>query len=170
MKTRYRERGPQPAAAARKSLRFVRSLLGVIPWYWAGAWLGKDRLRRWVERHGKWLTISVSEFDRSVKWFERYGGVTVFVCRLIPGIRTLISVPAGFAGMPFGRFVLFSALGTFLWAAALAGVGWWLGDQHQQVVSYIKWAAVAVVAAIGIWFSWRWIRQWRQSPRSERAA
>lgn len=135
------------------------SLLGVIPWYFLGKWLGEERIYRWAERYGKWLTVEVDDLDRAMKWFRRRGGITVLVCRLVPGLRTLISVPAGIAEMPFVRFVAYSAVGTLGWTTLLAWLGWLLRDSYETVGKYVTWIAAGVFITFFLWWAIRFARR-----------
>lgn len=85
----------------------IGSLAGALTWYRVGAWMGSDRLKRWAAKHGRWLTLHPGGVDKTCDWFDRHGGRTVLVGRLIPTIRTLISVPAGIARMPLLPFLIF---------------------------------------------------------------
>src|SRR3546814_1611115 len=80
------------------------SLLGAVFWYAIGCWLGSARLKRWAGRHGRWLTLAPGDIDQACAWFDHHGGKAVFIGRLVPAVRTLISVPAGIAGMDLRRF------------------------------------------------------------------
>ena len=131
------------------------SFLGATFWYLIAKWVGKERLTRWIDRHGWWLTISKQDIDRTDAWFRRWGGTTVLVCRMIPGVRTLISVPAGFVGMSVGRFALYTAIGTILWTVFLAGLGWWLGENYDQLATPLGWVSTLVVLAFLLWWLWR---------------
>lgn len=144
------------------------SLLGVIPWYFVGKWVGTERLKTWADRHGKWLTIRRRDIERADYWFDRYDAAAVFFGRLIPGIRTLISLPAGFAEMPLGRFLTYSAAGTALWAGFLTGVGWWVGENYHTVAKYIGWIATAIAIALVLVFL-GWILHRRRERASHRA-
>ena len=99
------------------------SLLGAYVNYFLSAFLGKPFLRR----YGKWFFLSPAALDRACEIFNRYGNLATFVCRLLPAIRQLISIPAGIARMPFGPFTLYTALGAGIWTAVLALTGFWLG-------------------------------------------
>ena len=88
------------------------SVAGALPWYYAGAWLGRDRLRQWASRHGYWLTMCPDDIDKADQWFGRHGRSAVFFGRLLPTIRTLISVPAGLSRMPMGGFIGYSSAGS----------------------------------------------------------
>ncbi|RJE89430.1 DedA family protein [Paracoccus onubensis] len=136
------------------------SLAGAWLWYLIGRAFGDKRLRRLIARHGRWLTMTPSELDRAQAWFERHGAAVVFFGRLVPTIRTLISIPAGIARMSTPRFLLFSALGSFLWCTFLALAGYWLEGRYEQVSAWLNPAStLIVVALIGIYL-WRVIR-WR---------
>jgi len=149
------------------------SVAGGLPWYYAGRWLGEERFRRWVERRGKWLTLEPKDVDRAKSWFDERGSWAVFIGRLIPGIRTLISAPAGFGCMPLGQFLLWTTLGTVIWTAALTYAGYLLGDNYDKVGQYLKPISTAVVVAlavmIAVWF-WRRKRSKRESGGSSESA
>lgn len=131
------------------------SLLGAMPWYLAGRLLGIRRLRRFAERHGRWLTLSPEDIDRAQKWFDRHGQAAVFFGRLLPAVRTLMSVPAGVAAMPWPRFLLWSGLGISLWTSALAGLGFALQDQHERIAAWLNPVSTAVVATCLLTYAWR---------------
>ncbi|MCU0524105.1 MAG: DedA family protein [Elainella sp. Prado103] len=113
------------------------TMLGALPWYYIGVYLGEDRLKRWIDRYGKWLGISSEEIDKSQRWFYRHGTKAVFFGRLVPGIRTLISLPAGFSKMRFGTFLIYSTLGTLGWTLLLTTAGYALGDNYELVEEYL---------------------------------
>ena len=101
----------------------VGSLAGAYFNYFLSRWLGEPFLRR----YGKWFFVKPEALDRAEEVFNRYGAVTTFVCRLIPVIRQLISIPAGLARMPLGQFTFFTGLGAGIWTAILAATGYVLG-------------------------------------------
>ena len=101
----------------------IGSLAGAYFNYFLSRWLGEPFLRR----YGKWFFVKPEALDRAEEVFNRYGAVTTFVCRLIPVIRQLISIPAGLSGMPLGKFTLFTGLGAGIWTAILAATGYVLG-------------------------------------------
>ncbi|TWU18386.1 DedA family protein [Allorhodopirellula heiligendammensis] len=136
------------------------SLVGAMFWYYLAKWVGKERLSRWIDGHGAWLTITPRDLDRMDEWFERYGSAAVLVCRMIPGVRTLISIPAGFSEMPLVPFLIFTAIGTVLWTALLAGLGWWLGDNYGDLSGPLGWASTAVVVGLFAWWLLRLVRQY----------
>ena len=139
----------------------VGSLAGAFVWYALGRRIGEHRLRAWVARHGKWLTLSVHDVDRAQLWFKRHGSAAVFVGRLMPGVRTFVSLPAGFSAMPLVPFLLYSALGTAIWTAALAYAGVALQANFTLVGDYINVATDILLIVVGIMLVRRYIRCWK---------
>lgn len=140
------------------------SVLGVLPWYFIGKWAGTEWLKNWADRYGRWFTISRDDIERADRWFDHYNALAVFFGRLVPGIRTLISIPAGLSEMPFAKFLIYSAAGTMLWAGALAGVGWWVGENYHAVTDGIGWAATGVTVALVVGFA-IWVNARRRRAR-----
>lgn len=124
------------------------SLLGALLWYVIGRWLGARRLRRLAGRHGRWLTLAPEEVDRACGWFNRHGGKAVLLGRMVPAVRTLISVPAGIAGMALAGFLAFSAVGTAIWSAVLAVAGYLLEGQSAEVSAWLDPISTAVVIGL----------------------
>ena len=119
------ELGLAPAAAlvAAILVGILGSLLGAFVNYYLALWVGKPFLLK----YGKWFFVKPEPLNRACEVFNRYGAATTFVCRLIPVIRQLISIPAGISRMPLGSFALFTGLGAGIWSAVLALIGFWLG-------------------------------------------
>ena len=140
------------------------SLGGAAVWYVAGRRIGERRLRAWIERHGKWLTLSARDFDGAQRFFARHGNTTVLLGRLVPGVRTFVSLPAGFAGMPALPFLLFSALGTVIWTAVLVYAGVVLQANYTRVADYVNVATNVVFAIIAVMVGRRYVRCWRTVP------
>lgn len=138
------------------------SVLGALPLYYLGRWVGGERIENWAACHGRWLTTSRQDVQKARGWFERHGGKTVLLCRLIPVVRSLISIPAGIARMNLGRFLLFTALGTAAWSTLLAGAGYWLEDNFQVVSRYLDPVSWVVLALIVLAYVVRVVRQGRQ--------
>jgi membrane protein DedA with SNARE-associated domain len=113
------------------------SVLGALPIYYFGAKLGKDKLEEFAERHGRWFAFSADDIERSQKWFDRHGGKAVFLCRLVPGLRSLISFPAGVNKMSLIPFLLYSTLGMGIWTTFLALTGYFLTNNFAQVEKYL---------------------------------
>lgn len=123
-----------PLAAV--TLAFVAGVLGSLAGayvnYFLALWVGKP----FLEKYGKWFFLKPAALDRACEVFNRYGAATTFVCRMIPAIRQLISIPAGIARMPLGSFTLFTALGAGAWTAILTFVGWAIGRSTAHI-SYL---------------------------------
>lgn len=134
------------------------SVLGALPLYYVGARIGSDRLKRFVDRRGCWLAISRRDVERAEAWFDRRGWLAVFLCRLVPGIRSLISIPAGVRRMPLPTFLVVTAIGTAMWSALLACIGYFLGRNYQAVEQYVGWISWAVVAIVLVWYLRRVVR------------
>ena len=124
------------------------SLLGAAIWYFLGRRIGLERLRGWAQRGGRWIAVYPEELTQATDWFGRHCAKAVLLGRLVPTVRTLISVPAGIARMPFTRFMLYSAIGSALWTSGLAAAGYLLEDQYEQVARYLDPVANLVFATI----------------------
>lgn len=133
----------------------VGSLLGAMFWYYIGRMVGADRLKRWASRHGRWLALSPHEVDAARDWFQRHGWAAVFFGRMVPGIRTLISVPAGMAGMKLTPFLLYSAAGTILFTALLAGAGYLLESNFELIGQYMNPLSNIVVIGLILGYIYR---------------
>ena len=124
---------PVSAAAVATAVGVAGSLAGAYVNYFLALWVGKP----FLERYGKWFFLSPAALDRSCEVFNRYGAATTFVCRMIPAIRQLISIPAGISRMPLWSFTLFTALGAGVWTAILSAVGFTLGRAAGEM-SYLE--------------------------------
>lgn len=133
----------------------VGSLLGALLWYYVGAWVGADRLKHWSRRHGRWLTITPDDIDTSCAWFQQHGGKAVLIGRLVPAVRTFISVPAGVAGMPLAPFLAYSAVGTVAWTGLLAGAGFMLQSQYTAVADWMSPVSNVIIAGLLVWYLYR---------------
>ncbi len=131
------------------------SLLGALPWYWAGRRLGHGGLQRFAQRHGRVLTLHPDDIDHAQDWFRRHGPASVAIGRLVPAVRSVISMPAGVGRMPFVAFLAWSALGTALWSALLLGVGYALQSQYEQAKEAVEWVTRGVVALMVGAYAWR---------------
>lgn len=126
----------------------VGSVLGAIVLYYVGRYFNRERLENWASRHGGWLLLTASDVQSAYEWFNRHGGKAIFICRLIPGVRSLISIPAGSFKMAMGPFLLYTALGTALWSAALAYGGMLLGQEYESLSRILSWATYAVIGLL----------------------
>ena len=131
------------------------SIAGLHLWYELGRAIGTERLGRWAERHGRWLGLDAEDVEAARAWFDRHGPFAVLLGRLVPTVRTLISVPAGVARMGRARFLALSAAGTLVWAGGLAIAGHILESQYDRVVDWVNPVATAVVVALVLLWLYR---------------
>lgn len=133
----------------------VGSVLGALPWYYAGVLLGRERVLKLAERHGRWLTFDRQDMQKALAWFDRHGKNAVLIGRLVPTVRTLISLPAGIARMPLAVFLLWSTVGTAAWTALLAASGYLLESQYTLVSDYLDMASKIIIGLIVLTYVWR---------------
>ena len=144
----------------------VGTVVGALPWYGIGRLINEERIEHWLERHGRWIGISPAELARSRRWFNRFGTALVFWGRLVPGIRTLISVPAGIEMMPLAPFLIWTTAGSLIWTLLLTVAGLLLGESYSNVELWIepvskviKVGLVITVVAVAVWLV---LRIWRR--------
>ena len=113
------------------------TILGSLPWYYMGRLVNEKRLSNFLDKKGKYLGISSNDLIKSKRWFEKYGVSLVFWGRLVPGIRTLISVPAGIELMPLRKFLIWTTLGSFIWVALLTYAGFLFGENYPIIKTYL---------------------------------
>lgn len=140
------------------------SVLGTLPWFWLGRSIGRERLARAVQAHGRWFTVTPQELERAEGWFDRRGGWALLLGRLVPAVRSVISMPAGFSNMSIARVLAWSAIGTLLWSAALGFLGFWLGSRFDDVSPWVDKASAGVLVFLVGSYLWRVIR-FRPQPR-----
>jgi membrane protein DedA with SNARE-associated domain len=131
------------------------SLAGALFWYYVGVWLGKGRVEWAIRRFGRVLTMSLQDLETAREWFRWKAHWAVFLGRLVPTVRTLISVPAGIAPMPVGPFVLWTTLGTACWTSLLAFAGYILESQYERIEAYVDPVSKLIVVAIVVAYVWR---------------
>lgn len=131
------------------------AMLGNIVWYLAARALGVHRLRPFIERHGRWLTVTWPEVQRAERWFAGHGAFFVLLGRMLPTVRSLVSVPAGLLRMRFKTFLLASTIGTFGWTALLAGAGYKLGENVEDIEALIGPASNAILFVLFAGYVWR---------------
>lgn len=115
----------------------IGSVAGAMVFYGLGHWFGEARVRQLLRRFGKWFLLSEADFDTALDWFNRYGELVIFFGRMVPIVRSLISIPAGIASMNMGRFTLYTAIGTALWSFLLSLAGYILGQNWRLVMEWI---------------------------------
>lgn len=131
------------------------SFLGTLTWYAMGRLVKEEQILNWVQRYRRWLFVKPQDVKKAISFFQRGNGLWVVgIGRVIPGIRTYVSVPAGLSHMPLTPYVISTLVGTFIWTAALAIAGYFLGNQFEQVQVFLAPIAqgVLVLLAIGLLF------------------
>jgi len=131
------------------------TILGSLPWYYLGRLVNEKRLSNFLDKIGKYLGISPSDLIKSKRWFDKYGVSLVFWGRLVPGIRTLISVPAGIELMPLKKFLLWTTFGSLIWVALLTYSGYLFGENYPVIQTYldqIKYVVKPILILIFLYF------------------
>ncbi|WP_215146011.1 DedA family protein [Exiguobacterium qingdaonense] len=139
------------------------AILGAILLYGVGLLFDVEQIEKWTKKYGKWLRLDMKDVRKADAWFERYGVWMVFFGRLMPVVRSLISIPAGMSNMPFLKFLLLSTAGTAIWNTILVLVGMAVGENWQDILSYLDAYSygiygMIIIGAIG-YFIWRKKRQ-----------
>ena len=116
----------------------IGTVIGALPWYGIGKLVNEERIEKWLEKNGRWIGINSQDLARSRKWFNKYGVSLVFWGRLVPGIRTLISVPAGVELMPITPFLIWTTAGSLIWTLFLTITGFYLGDNYANIQKWIS--------------------------------
>ena len=140
----------------------IGSLLGAYLFYGLGVIFNEDKIRRFVEKYGKWAMITVDDFDKAVGFFDKHGPFTIFFGRMVPIVRSLISIPAGMHRMKLLPFTLYTIAGTSLWNVILAVAGKILGPQWEKVIEWIdiyEKFVIVLVVILGIWFLFTRVRR-----------
>jgi len=141
------------------------NLIGSLVAYYVGMWGG----RPFLLRYGRWVLITPREIDLADRWFSRYGEITVFASRLLPVVRTFISLPAGIARMNIWRFSILSFLGAYPWSMALAWVGYLLGENWEDISDYMRPVSIPIAITIVLlvaYFVYRRIREIRAADEA----
>ncbi|WP_329790598.1 DedA family protein [Lentzea sp. DG1S-22] len=127
------------------------SVVGALLLYGLGAWLGVDRLRKAAD---KIPFVTASDVDKADEWFDKHGNKAVFFGRMVPVVRSLISIPAGVSGMPILKFTIYTAAGSLVWNTALILAGYALGENYELVDRYLGWVSIVVLAGLAIAIVW----------------
>jgi membrane protein DedA with SNARE-associated domain len=131
------------------------AMLGNIVWYLAARALGLIRLKPFIARYGRWLTVNWSEVQRADRWFASHGVAFVLLGRMIPTVRSLVSVPAGLLHMRFRNFFIASTIGTVGWTGLLAFAGYKMGEQYRDIDQVLGPVSNAVLAVLVLLYLWR---------------
>lgn len=126
------------------------AVAGAIILFGIGKLLNVERLEKIIDRYGRILRLTKEDIHKADNWFDRYGIWTVLFCRVVPLIRSLISIPAGMSDMKFGTFLLFTTIGTIIWNTVLVLVGAAVGDNWESIVSYMDIYSNITYAVLGV--------------------
>ncbi len=140
----------------------IGSLLGAYLFYGLGILFNEDKIRRFVEKYGKWAMITVEDFDKAIEFFDKYGPFTIFFGRMVPIVRSLISIPAGMHRMKIIPFTLYTIVGTSLWNVVLAVAGKLLGPQWPKVIEWIdvyQNIVIVLILILVVWFAFTRIKR-----------
>jgi membrane protein DedA with SNARE-associated domain len=133
----------------------VGTMAGTYVWYYLGRLVNYQRLSTWTDRYGKWIRVTTQDLDRVNDWFDKYGRKAVFFGRMVPGIRTLISLPAGMSKMSVVSFTLYSTLGTAIWTITLTTAGFVLGENYASIEDYLapisKLVVFGLIGLVSYW-------------------
>ncbi len=133
----------------------VGTMVGALPWYYVGKLVGEENIKRLADKYGKWISVSSRDIEKADNWFDKHGQKAVLFCRLVPGVRTLISLPAGISGMSLIPFLIYSTVGTVLWVSFLTFLGYTLGKNYALAEHYIdpisKIVLVVLIVAFVVW-------------------
>jgi len=147
----------------------VAGVAGNLVGSWVAYWIGLYGGRPFIDRWGKYVLLRHHHLDMAERWFERWGAPTVFFSRMIPIVRTFISLPAGMGRMPFWKFTVYTALGCIPWVILLTWVGVRLGDNWEAIRGWLHYADYVVAAAIVIVVAWLVVRRRRRRPEGASA-
>ncbi len=131
------------------------TVVGSMPWYYLGKLVNEKKLSNFLDKRGKYIGITSNDLAKSKSWFDKYGVSLVFWGRLVPGIRTLISVPAGMELMPLRKFLIWTTLGSLIWNVILSYAGFVFGENYQIIETYldqIKYIVKPILVLIFIYF------------------
>ncbi|MBD2336321.1 DedA family protein [Calothrix sp. FACHB-156] len=142
------------------------SVLGALIWYYPGKFLSEKRLKALADKHGKWIAISGKDIIKANNWFHKQGNKAVLLGRLVPGIRTLISVPAGMSNMNLLNFLFYTTLGSAAWVGLLTYSGYLLGSQYELVDKYLAPVSKIVLGSLVIaFFIWVFKRKQKSTRK-----
>ena len=132
------------------------SILAAILLYWIGRKVPQQRLFNFVERYGKYLRIQVADLEKALMWFNKHGHRIVFFGRMIPAVRSLISIPAGMSRMPFTKFMFYSTAGTVIWTSFLAYLGFHFSENQALMMVILQRISYIIFALVLLYILW-WI-------------
>jgi membrane protein DedA with SNARE-associated domain len=147
----------------------IGTLIGTTFLYYLGMWLGEERLRLVLRRYGRYFFFPESNYDQALSAFNKHDKAIVFWSRLVPGLRSVISLPAGVAKMPLARFLFYTTLGTVVWNTLLAGGGVLLGNNWSQMMAFVDRFKYVVLPLLGLLVIVWIVRQRLAKPVQDKA-
>ena len=140
----------------------IGNIIGSIVAYGVGMWGGRPFLQRW----GKYVLITNHDLEVADRWFTKYGSLSMFVSRLLPAVRTFISLPAGIARMNFIKFIIYSFIGAFIWSTGLAWGGYLIGEHWEQLRTAMRpfdWLIISLVVIAIAYYIYRHVRHFKEN-------
>lgn len=145
------------------------SFLGAIILYYIGKIFNKERLKKIVNgRFGKILFLKEKDIDKADEWFDNKGNKSVFFCRFVPIVRSLISIPAGMSEMPMGKFIIYTICGSMIWNTVLICLGYRLGSNWEYVLTILDKYKMVVIVILVIIFGYVIIKFYRKKRKSKK--
>jgi membrane protein DedA with SNARE-associated domain len=144
----------------------IGSTLGALGLYYVAKIGGQP----FVRKYGKWVLISRDDLDQADRFFDRYGTWTIFFGRMVPLVRSLVSVPAGLVNMPIVQFTIYTFLGSYVWAVGLAYGGYKLGENYEDIRDWmrpVEYPVAVIVGALIVWYVYRHIKKVIEENRLE---
>ncbi len=140
------------------------AMTGNLFWYLLARVIGMERFHPFINRHGRWLTLDWDDVQKAERLFGRYGAAVVGIGRVLPTVRSVVSIPAGLLHMRLKGFLIWSTVGTALWSAGLAIAGWALGRRFTDIEKYVGPLSTAIIGAIVLTYLWRQLTWRRRHP------
>lgn len=141
----------------------IGNLVGSLLAYFIGFYAGSKYIDQFVIKYGKYILLSKHEYDRAIEWTAKYGDKIAFFSRLIPGVRTVISLPLGIAKVNLAKFIVYTYLGSLIWSTFLAFIGYKLGENWEEIAKYLHYVdyliIIIVAVLIGFWIRKKFIKK-----------
>ena len=141
------------------------AMFGNFFWYLLARVIGMNRFRPFIARYGRWLTMDWPDVEKAERLFGRFGAFIVFIGRLLPTVRSVVSIPAGLLRMRLRSFLIWSTIGTAGWSSTLAIAGYWLGREFNEVEKVVGPLSSAIIALIVGAYIWRQLTWRKRHPR-----
>lgn len=132
----------------------IGSIAAAMLLYWVGRKVPQPQLFKFIERYGKYIRIQVTDLEKALNWFNKHGHRIVFFGRMIPAVRSLISIPAGMSRMPFVKFMIYSSAGTVLWTSFLAYLGYHFSENQALMSAIMQRMSYFILAVVIIYIAW----------------